>query len=85
MALAGKFAEKRRLINDIYGKMAPDEKKMMLKLLIKKEMKLYFEVIWEEQKFLEEETGIDGAYLEEMTECSNTSEKAHKNDEKGEN
>jgi len=81
MALAGKFSEKTRLINDIYSKMAPDEKKMMLRLLVKNDMKLYFEAIWEEQKFLEEETGIDGAYLEEMTECGNTSEKAHENSE----
>lgn len=77
MALAGKFSEKTRIINDIYSKMAPDEKKMMLRLLVKNDMKLYFEAIWDEQKFLEEETGIDGAYLEETTECANTSKKAY--------
>lgn len=81
MALAGKFSEKTRIINDIYNKMAPDEKKMMLRLLVKNDMKLYFEAIWDEQKFLEEETGIDGAYLEEATECTNTSEKLYNFDE----
>ena len=81
MALAGKYDEKRRIINDIYSKMAPDEKKMMLRLLVKNDMKLYFEAIWDEQKFLEEETGIDGAYLEEATECTNTSEKIYSFDQ----
>ena len=62
MALASTFEEKNRMLNDIFSKMSPDEKKIMLKLLIKDDMKSYFEIIWEEQKRLEKETGVNGVY-----------------------
>lgn len=79
MSLATTYEEKNRIINDIFAKMAPDERKIMMRLMIKTDMKSFFETIWEEQRFLEEETGIDGAELIEATECSNTSEKAWNN------
>lgn len=74
MSLATTFEDKVRIINDIYTKMAPDEKRIMLRTMIKDDMKMFFETIWDEQKFLEKETGIDG--VESITECTNTSEKA---------
>ena len=38
-------------------------------------MNLFFETIQDTQKFLEKETGIDGAYLEAATGCADTSSK----------
>lgn len=76
MSLASTFEEKVRIINDIWSKMAPDEKKLLLKRAIKDDIKAFFETIWEEQKFLEKETGVDGAELLEFT-----SEKAWNNGE----
>lgn len=71
MALATSYEAKCTIIDDILNKMAPDEKKIILQKLIKSDMRLFFETIFNEQKFLEKETGIDGAYLLE-----DTSEKA---------
>ena len=76
MSLATTFDEKVRIINDIWSKMSPDEKKLMLKRAIKDDIKAFFETIWDEQKFLEKEAGIDGAELLEYT-----SEKAWNNGE----
>lgn len=76
MSLGTTFDEKNRIINDIFSKMAPDERRIMMRLMIKNDMKAFFETIWEEQKFLEKEAGIDDAYVEEVTECTNTSESA---------
>ena len=44
--------------------------------MIKEDMRLFFDTIFEEEKFLEKEAGIDGAYLLEQTGCEDTSEKA---------
>lgn len=82
MALASTFEEKNRVINDIFSKMSPDEKKIMLKLLIKDDMKTYFEIIWEEQKRLEKETGIDGVYEYTSEKAWADGEEVTKNDEK---
>ena len=71
MALANNYDAKCSIIDDILSKMASDEKKIILRKLIKSDMRLFFETIFDEQKFLEKETGIDGAYLLE-----DTSEKA---------
>ena len=76
MSLSTTYEEKQKIIKDILGKMSPDEKSIMLRLLIKEDMKLFFDAIFDEQKFLEKETGIDGAYLVEQTGCEDTSEKA---------
>ena len=76
MSLAMAYADKVRIIDDIIAKMSVDEKKIFLRKLIKDDMKLFFETIWDEQKFLEKEAGIDGAYLLEQTGCEDTSEKA---------
>ena len=76
MSLATTYEEKNRIINDIFSKMSPDERKIMLRLMLKADMKAFFETIWEEQKFLEKETGLEDAYVEESTECTNTSESA---------
>jgi len=69
MSLAVTFEEKTRVINDIWSKMSQDEKKMMLKKAIKEDLKIYFEIIWDEQKFLEKESGVEAV-------CEYTSEKA---------
>ena len=69
MSLASTFEEKNRIINDIWSKMSQDERKIMLKKAIKDDLKAYFEVIWDEQKFLEKESGVEGV-------CEYTSEKA---------
>lgn len=69
MGLASTYDGKIRIINDILAKMSPDEKKIMLQSLIKEDMKVYFEVIWDEQKRLETEAGVEGV-------CEFTSEKA---------
>lgn len=82
MALASTFEEKNRVINDIFSKMSLDEKKIMLKLLIKDDMKSYFEIIWEEQKRLEKETGVDGVYEYTSEKAWADGEEVTKNDEK---
>ena len=69
MSLASTFEEKNRIINDIWSKMSQDERKIMLKKAIKDDLKAYFEVIWDEQKFLEKESGVEAV-------CEYTSEKA---------
>ena len=79
MALANSYEGKTSMIQDILKKMSPDEKKIMLQYLIKSDMRLFFDTIFEEQKFLEKETGIDGAYLVESTGCTDTSEKVWQN------
>ena len=68
MSLASTYDGKVRVINDILSKSSPDERKIMLQLLIKMDMKAYFEVIWEEQKRLEDEAGVKGV-------CEYTSDK----------
>lgn len=73
MSLATTYEQKKSIISDFLSKMAPDEKKIMLQMLIKDDMKLFFDTIFAERKFLEEETGVDGAFLEEETECKDTS------------
>lgn len=75
MSLATTYEEKQKVIKDILSKMSSDEKSIMLRLLIKEDMKLFFDTIFEEEKFLEKEAGIDGAYLIEQTGCEDTSEK----------
>lgn len=82
MALASTFEEKNRVINDIFSKMSPDEKKIMLKLLIKDDMKSYFEIIWEEQKRLEKETGVDRVYEYTSEKAWADGEEVTQNDEK---
>lgn len=79
MSLATTYEEKQKIIKDILSKMSSDEKAIMLRLLIKEDMKLFFDTIFEEEKFLEKEAGIDGAYLLEQTGCVDTSEKAWHN------
>lgn len=69
MALATTYDGKLRIINDILAKMGPDEKKIVLQSLIKEDMKAYFEVIWDEQKRLEAEAGVEGV-------CEYTSDKS---------
>lgn len=69
MSLATTYDSKLRVINDILSKMSPDEKKIVLQSLIKEDMKTYFEVIWDEQKRLETEAGVEGV-------CEFTSDKA---------
>lgn len=69
MSLATTYDGKLRVINDILSKMSPDEKRIVLQSLIKEDMKTYFEVIWDEQKRLETEAGIEGV-------CEFTSDKA---------
>ena len=68
MSLATTYDGKLRVINDILSKMSPDEKKIVLQSLIKEDMKTYFEVIWDEQKRLETEAGVEGV-------CEFTSDK----------
>lgn len=75
MSLATTYEEKQKIIKDILSKMSSDEKSIMLRLMIKEDMKLFFDTIFEEEKFLEKEAGIDGAYLIEQTGCEDTSEK----------
>jgi hypothetical protein len=75
VALSTTFDEKKKIIKDILSKMSSDEKSIMLQILIKEDMKLFFDTIFDEQKFLEKEAGIDGAYLVEQTGCEDTSEK----------
>jgi len=77
MALASTHDQKVKIIDDIFNKMSQDEKKIILRKLIKFDMKLFFDTIQDEMKFLEEESGIDGAYLEEATGCTNTSAKIY--------
>ena len=74
MSLATTYDGKLRVINDILNKMSPDEKRIVLQLLIKEDMKTYFEVIWDEQKRLETEAGVEGV-------CEFTSDKAWTDDE----
>jgi len=69
MSLATTYDGKLRVINDILNKMSPDEKRIVLQSLIKEDMKTYFEVIWDEQKRLETEAGVEGV-------CEFTSDKA---------
>jgi len=69
MSLATTYDGKLRVINDILSKMSPDEKRIVLQSLIKEDMKTYFEVIWDEQKRLETEAGVEGV-------CEYTSDKA---------
>lgn len=69
MSLATTYDGKLRVINDILAKMSPDEKRIVLQSLIKEDMKTYFEVIWDEQKRLETEAGVEGV-------CEFTSDKA---------
>ena len=75
MSLATTYDGKLRVINDILSKMSPDEKRIVLQSLIKEDMKTYFEVIWDEQKRLETEAGVEAV-------CEYTSEKSWINDEK---
>lgn len=75
MSLATTYEEKQKIIKDILSKMSSDEKSIMLRLMIKEDMRLFFDTIFEEEKFLEKEAGIDGAYLVEQTGCEDTSEK----------
>lgn len=74
MSLATTYDGKLRVINDILSKMSPDEKRIVLQSLIKEDMKTYFEVIWDEQKRLETEAGVEGV-------CEFTSEKSWINGE----
>lgn len=74
MSLATTYDGKLRVINDILSKMSPDEKRIVLQSLIKEDMKTYFEVIWDEQKRLETEAGVEGV-------CEFTSDKAWANGE----
>ena len=69
MSLATTYDGKLRVINDILSKMSLDEKRIVLQSLIKEDMKTYFEVIWDEQKRLETEAGVEGV-------CEFTSDKA---------
>lgn len=69
MSLATTYDSKLRVINDILSKMSLDEKKIVLQSLIKEDMKTYFEVIWDEQKRLETEAGVEAV-------CEYTSDKA---------
>lgn len=69
MSLATTYDGKLRVINDILSKMSPDEKRIVLQSLIKEDMKTYFEVIWDEQKRLETEAGVEAV-------CEYTSDKA---------
>ena len=75
MALATTYENKNRIITDFLSKMSQDEKKILLRQLIKDDMKLFFEAIFDERKFLEEESGIDEAYLIESTQCEDSSSK----------
>lgn len=59
VALASTYDGKVRVINDILDKSSPDEREIMLKMLIKRDMKTYFDVIWQEEKRLEKESGVD--------------------------
>lgn len=69
MSLATTYDGKLRVIHNILSEMSPDEKKIMLQNLIKEDMKTYFEVIWDEQKRLETEAGVEAV-------CEYTSDKA---------
>lgn len=60
MSLANNFDAKVRMIKDIYNKMSPDELEMLLKMAIKDQIKMYFDVIRSEQRRLEKESGIEG-------------------------
>ena len=62
------FSEKFRVINEFVKKLSVDEKKLVLSMLIKTDMKLFFDAIFEEQKFLEKECGISGVFAYEETE-----------------
>lgn len=74
MSLASGYADKVRIINDIISKMSDDEKRIFLRKLLKIDMKMFFEAIWDEQKFLEKECGVEGV-------CEYTSYKAWANGE----
>ena len=76
MSLATTYEGKVRMVDDLYSKMSPDERKLMLKKFIKDDMKMFFETIWEEQRFLEKESGIEEAELLESTDCRDTSIKS---------
>lgn len=69
MSLATTFEEKNKLINDFWSKLSPDERKILLKRAIKDDLRTYFEIVWEEQKFLEKESGVEAV-------CEYTSDKA---------
>lgn len=75
MSLSTIYQTKVKITDDFISKMSSDEKKILLRKLIKTDMDLFFETIRDEQRFLEKETGIDGAYLEEATGCADTSSK----------
>lgn len=81
MALATTYDAKDKIITDFLSRASTDEKKIILNRLIKEDMKLFFETIFEERKFLEEESGITEAYLIESTECVDTSNKVWINGE----
>lgn len=63
------FKETRDNIMDIVSKMDRNEKKMVIKFIIMHDLKLYMEVLHEEQLRLEQELGIKG--VEEYTEFDN--------------
>lgn len=81
MALATTYDAKDKIITDFLSRASTDEKKILLNRLIKEDMKLFFEAIFEERKFLEEESDISEAYLFESTECEDTSNKVWFNGE----
>lgn len=67
MAISMVYEQKKKIIYEFLSRLSDDEKKILLQKMIKDDMKLFFETIFDEQKFLEEETGITGAELLENT------------------
>ena len=64
------FKEKVRDIGELLAKLDKNEKKIILKFIIMSDLKLYTEVLFEEQRRLEKECGIRD--VEEYEEFDNS-------------
>ena len=74
------FKSKVRDIGELLAEMDENEKRVILKFIIMNDLKLYTEVLFEEQKRLEKECGIKGVteYEEFDNPQKNTVQMDHK-------
>lgn len=81
------FKQKCNDIAEMLTKLDKNEKKIILKFIIMNDLKLYTEVLFEEQRRLEKECGIKGveeyvSFDENCSESDDKSSRSHEFDQK---
>lgn len=77
------FKSKVQDIGELLTKLDKNEKKIILKFIIMNDLKLYTEVLFEEQRRLEKECGINGVeeYVSFDENCSDLDDKSSRSRE----